>query len=61
MSWYNILGDKEGRISHILRLDTVNAGSILITVKLVALKTESSEPILTVKITEWKKFIDYFG
>ena len=61
MWWYNILGDKEGSISHILRIYPITAGSILLTVKLVALKRENSEPILTVKRTEWRKFIDYFG
>ena len=61
MWWYNILGDNEGSISHILRLDTITEGSILLNVKIVALKRENYEPILTVKITEWIKFIDYFG
>ena len=44
MWWYNILGDNEGIISPILRLDTINAGSILLSVKLGALKKEISEP-----------------
>ena len=61
MWWYNILGDNKGSISHILRLDTINAGSVLITNCFVSLKRENSEPILTLKITEWRKFIDYFG
>ena len=26
MWWYNILGDNEGRISHILQFDTIAAG-----------------------------------
>ena len=55
MWWYNILGDNEVSISHILRIDPITAGSILLTVKLVvsvALKRVNSEPILTVKITE---------
>ena len=60
MCWYNILGDNKGSISHILRLDTINAGSILLTANLVALKKENYEPILIVKRTEWRKFIDYF-
>ena len=42
-------------------LDTINEGSILLTVKLVALKRGNSDPILTLKRTEWRKFIDYFG
>ena len=61
MWWYNILGDNEGSISHLLRLDPITAGSILLTDNLVALKRETTEPILTVKITEWRKFIDYSG
>ena len=61
MWWYNILGDNEESISHILRLDHISSGSILLTSNLVALKRENSEPILTSKRTEWSKFIDYFG
>ena len=61
MWWYNTLGDNEGSISHLLRLDHNSAGSILITVNLVALKRGNSGPILIVKITEWVKFIDSFG
>ena len=49
MWWYNILGDNEGSISHILRLDPITAGSILLTANLVALKRGNSEPILIVK------------
>ena len=37
------------------------SGSILLTANLVSLKRENSEPILTVKIVEWRKFIDYSG
>ena len=59
MGCYNILGDNEGSISHILWLDIITAGYILLTVKLVALKSGNCEPILTVKRTEWRKFIDY--
>ena len=61
MWWYNIIGDNEGSISHPLRLDSISAGSILLTDNLVALKRENSEPILTVKRTEWRKFVDCFG
>ena len=61
MWWYNILGYNKGSISHILRLDPINEGSILLTSNLVALKKENSDIILIVKITEWRKFIDYFG
>ena len=61
MWWYNILGDNEVIISYILHLDRITAGYILLTADLVALKRENSEPILTVKIIEWRKFIDYFG
>ena len=61
MWWYNILGDNEGSISHLLRIDYITAGSILLTAKLVSLKRRNSDPIFTVKRTEWRKFIDYFG
>ena len=61
MWWYNILGDNEGIISHILLIDTIYVGSVLITTNLVALKRENNDPILIVKRTEWVKFIDYFG
>ena len=61
MWWYNILGDNKESISHILRLDPITEGSILITAKLVALKRENCDTILIVKRTEWRKFIDDFG
>ena len=50
--WYNIIGDNKGSITHILRLDTITEGSILLTANLVALKRENDVPILTVKRTE---------
>ena len=49
MLCYYILGDNEGLISHILRLDDITAWSILLTVKFVALKRVNREPILTVE------------
>ena len=61
MWWYNILGDDKGSISYLLRLGTINAGYILLTDKLVALKWENDEPILTVKRNVLSKFIEYFG
>ena len=61
MRCYNILGDNEESISHISRLDIITAGSILLTIKLVALKRVNYEPILKVERTEWRKFIDSFG
>ena len=61
MWWYNIIGENKGSVSHILQLDPITLGSVLLTYKLVALKRENHEPILTVKITEWRKSIDYFG
>ena len=61
MWWYNILGDNDGSISDILRIDPITAGSILLTDKKYILKRENSDPILTVKIIEWRKFIDCFG
>ena len=51
MWWYNLLGDNEGRISHILRLGTITVGSILLAANLVALKRGNCEPILIVKRT----------
>ena len=59
MWWYNILGDNEGSISRLLWLDYITVGCILPTANLVALKRGNYEPILILKITEWKKFIDY--
>ena len=61
MWWYNILGDNDGGLSHNLQFDRITAGSIWLTVKLVAPKRENYEPIWTFKQTEWRKFIDYFG
>ena len=61
MWWYNILGGEKGSISHIVQLDTITSGSILLTANLVALKRENYEPILILKITELRKFIYYFG
>ena len=58
---YNILGDNEGSISHILQPDPITPGSILITYNLVLLKSENDETILTVKIIEWREFNSYFG
>ena len=59
--WYNILGDNEGSISHLLRLDPISACSVSLTSKIVALKRKNTDLILIVKRTERKKFIDYFG
>ena len=53
MRWYNILGDNKGSISHLLRLDPIAAGSVLLTANLVALKRGKSESILIVKRTDW--------
>ena len=56
---YNIIGDNKVSISHLLRLDPMTERSILLTDNLVALKKENYEPILIVKIIEWRKFIDF--
>ena len=48
-------------ISDPLRFDRIIAGFVLLTAKIVALKRESYDPVLSVKITEWRKLIDYFG
>ena len=53
MWWYNILGDNEGSISHLLRIYPITEGSISLSAALVALKRGNPEPILIVKITEW--------
>ena len=59
--WYNILRDNNGIISYLIPLDPITSGSVSITAGLVFLKRENPEPILTVKLFEWRKFIDYFG
>ena len=61
MWWYTILGYDKGSISHLLRLDHITAGSILLTSNLVTPKRGNYEPILIVKRTEWSKFIDCFS
>ena len=61
MWWYNIFGYNKGSVSHLLRLDLITSGSILPTVKLVAMKRGYSELILTVKRTECREFIGFFG
>ena len=58
---YNILGDNKGSISHLLQLDPINIWSILLTDNLAALRRGNFDPNLTVKRTEWRKFVDYFG
>ena len=52
MWWYNIIGYSKEIISDILRLDPINAVSILIAANLVTLKGGNTESILTVKIVE---------
>ena len=61
MWWYNILGDNERSISHILWLDPITSGYILLTDNLVSMIQDTTEPILKVKRTEWGEFIDYSG
>ena len=61
MWWYNIIGDNEGSISDLLRLCIIAAGSVLRNTKFVELKLGNPEPILTVKIIEWRKYISFFG
>ena len=61
MWWYNTLGDKEVSISYLLWFATITEGSFLLTSNIVFMKRENPEPILTIKIIEWRKFIDYFG
>ena len=57
---YNIIRDNNRSISHLLQLDTITPGPILLTSNLVALKMVNPELILTFKRIEWRKFIDYF-
>ena len=59
MWWYNILGNNKVRISYILQSDLITVAYVLITANLLVPKRESPDPILTVKITEWGKSIDY--
>ena len=61
MWWYNIIGYNQGIISHILQLDNITEGSMLLNVKPVALKRVTYEPILIVNRTKWRNLIDYFG
>ena len=61
MWWYNIFGDNEGIISHLLLIDIITSGHVILADNLFELKRETFELILTVKRTEWRKFIDYFG
>ena len=61
MWWYNIFGDNEGIISHLLLIDIITSGHVILADNLFALKRETVEPILTVKRTEWRKLIEYFG
>ena len=60
MWFYNIIVYNNEIISHILQIYTINPGYVLITTKLVTLKRENHDIILTVKRTEWRKFVDYF-
>ena len=61
MWYYNILGNNNGSVSHLLQIIPITAGSFLLTYILVALKKENPEPVLAVKRIEWRTFIDYFG
>ena len=54
------MGIPGGSISHILQPDNITAGSILLADNLVALKRDNPYPILALKRTEWREFIDYF-
>ena len=49
--WYNIIWDNNRIISHILRLDPITAGYVLLTDYLVSMKRQNYEPISTVKRT----------
>ena len=49
MWWYNILGDNEGSISHLLRLDPITEEFILLTANFVSLKREILSPFFQLK------------
>ena len=57
---YSILGDIKGSISYLLQLGPITVVSAIFTSNLVAQKRENPEPILTLKRTKWRKFVDYF-
>ena len=59
--WYNTLEDNKGIILDILRPGNITSGSVLINTNLVVPKGGNNEPVLTVKRTEWRKSVDYFG
>ena len=61
MWWYNVLAVNKVSILHLLWFARNTAVSILLTSKIVALRRENSDPILTVKRTEWRKSLEYFG
>ena len=61
MWWYNILGDNMEAYHIFYGLILLLQGLFYSVLKIVALKRENYEPILTVKINEWRKLIDYFG
>ena len=54
MRCYNILGDINVIISHVLQLDPITEGSVLLYYNLVTLKRGSHDTILTVKRIEWR-------
>ena len=48
--WYNIIGDNEGSISHLLQIDPITVGCILLTDAIIYLKRGNNYPILIVTI-----------
>ena len=61
MWWYNLLGDNKGIIPHLLRIDPINTGFILLTNNLAALKSENPYSILLSETPEWRTFVGFFG
>ena len=61
MWWCYILRDNKVSISYLLWFDPITGESFLITSSMVFLKRRNNEPILTLKIIEWRRFIDYLG
>ena len=51
----------KGSISYILWFDPIDEGYFLLTSNIVFLIRENTDPILTLKIIELRKLVDFFG
>ena len=56
-----ILKYNKGIISHLLRLDHITTGYVLLITNLVEVKRRNTGPILIVNRTEWSRLIGYLG